>query len=89
MLEPRPLRVAVDHDERRQARDCEPVHEIGPLVFVDDDQVERGVVAAALEDLREEALDAPALPETDEVKKTSRGFVTGGRASGSATPVMD
>jgi hypothetical protein len=51
----------LDDEERRHELDPESVEQVGALVLVDAVDPEGPVVAAALEHLREEALDAPAV----------------------------
>ena len=60
-FEPRPHLAVLDDDERRQLGDGEALHEVRALVGTHDDELERAVVAPALQYLREEALDTPAV----------------------------
>src|SRR5687768_10758294 len=62
MLEPRLLGAALDDDDRGNGVDPEALDELGTDVLVDDVEAERAVIPPALEYLREEALDAPAVP---------------------------
>jgi len=50
----------LDDEERRRRRDAEALDEVRALLLVDPVELERAVVAPALEDLGEEPLGAPA-----------------------------
>ena len=73
-LELRPDLLRLDDDERGQLDDAEALGEVGPLLVVDAVERERPVVAAALEDLREEALDAAAVPGQVRVEEDEPGL---------------
>ena len=51
--------LVLDDDERRHRCDAEPFDEVRALLLVDPVELERAVVAPALEDLGEEPVDAP------------------------------
>ena len=50
--------LVLDDDERRHRRDAEALDEVRALLLVDPVELERAVVASALQYLGEEALDA-------------------------------
>ena len=52
--------LALHDDESRHRVDTEPLDQIGPLPAVDAVELERAVVPSALQNLREESLDAAA-----------------------------
>src|SRR5205823_635231 len=70
--------LSLDDEQRRQDLHPEPLREVWPLLDRHPDEVERLVVAAPLEYLRDEAL-GPAAPsrewrvEEDEVRSFDRG----------------
>src|SRR5579862_1523429 len=71
-------KLPVLHDaDRREILDAELLREVRPFVDRHPHELERVVVAAALQHLRDEALDAPATPglrgeEEDEPRSLAR-----------------
>ena len=62
-----------DHDERRDGLDLEALQQVGALLLRDADDLERAVVAPALQHLREEALDTPTMARQCRVEKHEPG----------------
>jgi hypothetical protein len=54
--------VALHDDEGRERLDLEMLEEVGALLLGDAHHLERPVVPAPLQHLREEALDASTMP---------------------------
>ena len=69
------LDAAVGDDEQRRCLfDAEALGQIWTFVHLDLDELERAVVLAALEHLRDEALDAPAAAAHSRVEEDEPRF---------------
>src|SRR5205807_2774668 len=64
----------LDDDERRHLVDLEPLHEVGSFLARHAVELERAVVSPALEDLRQEALDAAAVAREGRVEENEARF---------------
>jgi len=78
----------LDDEERRRRRDAEALDEVRALLLVDPIELERAVVAPALEDLSEEPVDAPAGAGRWRIEKdqTRLPLGGGGRAADDVPP---
>src|SRR5215212_10456637 len=76
-LEPPRHCLALDDDQRRHRLDPEVLEEIRTLFLGHADDLERPVVAATLENLREEPLDTPTMAGQCRMEEDEAGLPQG------------
>src|SRR5262245_35288094 len=73
--------AALDDDQRRHGLDAEPLQQVRALLLRDPHDMERAMVPAALQHLRQEALDPPTMAgqcrvEEDEPRLLYQGWAS-------------